>query len=174
MVFFACNDNHPYEAPLVGRMSWRVIAVAVMLVPVVSGAAYIKFDGVDGEATDADHKDEIDVLAWSWGVQRTRGDVVLGDVVVVRELDKSSTKLVEGVQSGGSVGDITLRTEVGREYLVIHMEEAIVSSYQIKTSSDDRPTEEVSFYYNKISWTYQSTGADGRVSDRTITFSGLE
>jgi len=29
---------------------------------------HIKFDGVDGEATHADHKGEIEVLSWTWGV----------------------------------------------------------------------------------------------------------
>ncbi len=155
-------------------MSWRVIAVAILLVPVVSGAAYIKFDGLDGEALDAEHKDEIDVLSWSWGVERTRGDVVLGDVVVVRELDKSSTKLAESVQTGGSVGDITLRAQVGTDWVAIELEEAIVSSYSVHADSEDRPTEEVAFYYNKISYSYQTPSRDGTLAGPTITFTGLE
>ena len=32
---------------------------------VVGGAAYIKFDGVDGEATDKDHKKWIDLVSVS-------------------------------------------------------------------------------------------------------------
>ena len=29
---------------------------------------HIKFDGVEGESTHKDHKGEIEVLSWSWGV----------------------------------------------------------------------------------------------------------
>lgn len=29
---------------------------------------HIKFTGVDGEATHKDHKGEIEVLSWGWGV----------------------------------------------------------------------------------------------------------
>ena len=29
---------------------------------------HIKFDGIDGESTDRDHKGEIEVLSWSWGI----------------------------------------------------------------------------------------------------------
>jgi type VI secretion system secreted protein Hcp len=29
---------------------------------------YIKFDGVDGESVSKDHKGEIEVLSWSWGL----------------------------------------------------------------------------------------------------------
>jgi type VI secretion system secreted protein Hcp len=34
-------------------------------------AIFLKIDGVPGESQDAKHKDEIDVLAWSWGLNRT-------------------------------------------------------------------------------------------------------
>ncbi|MGQ3673891.1 type VI secretion system tube protein Hcp, partial [Xanthobacter sp. TB0139] len=33
-------------------------------------AIYLKFDGIDGEATQDDHKKWIDVLSLSWGVGR--------------------------------------------------------------------------------------------------------
>ena len=29
---------------------------------------FLKLDGIKGESQDHKHKDEIDVLAWSWGV----------------------------------------------------------------------------------------------------------
>ena len=29
---------------------------------------FLKLTGIDGESTDAKHKGEIDVLAWSWGL----------------------------------------------------------------------------------------------------------
>ena len=28
---------------------------------------FLKIDGIDGESTDNKHKNEIDVLSWSWG-----------------------------------------------------------------------------------------------------------
>jgi type VI secretion system secreted protein Hcp len=28
---------------------------------------FLKIDGIPGESTDSKHKDEIDVLSWSWG-----------------------------------------------------------------------------------------------------------
>ena len=32
---------------------------------------FLKVDGIPGESADAKHKDEIDVLAFSWGVSQT-------------------------------------------------------------------------------------------------------
>ncbi len=53
-------------------------------------AAYIKFDGVDGEAQDKDHKDWSDLASFSQGLQqpgggatgatRRRGDVIVEDI----------------------------------------------------------------------------------------------
>ena len=33
---------------------------------------FLKIDGIKGESKDSKHKDEIDVLAWSWGLQPVR------------------------------------------------------------------------------------------------------
>ena len=88
---------------------------------------FIKIEGVQGESKAAAHEGQIEVLSWSWGetnagshtrpsqqrvmvapkqgegatgATRRRGDTTLGDVVVVRELDKSSTKLQEASVGG--------------------------------------------------------------------------
>jgi len=73
-------------------------------------AAYIKFDGVDGEAQDKDHKNWSDIVSFNQAIHkpmggatgptRRRGDVVLEDVVLVKELDKASPKLAESVCKG--------------------------------------------------------------------------
>ena len=51
-------------------------ASALMLVGIMPANAavdmFIKIEGIDGEAKDADHKGEIDVLSWSWGESRTK------------------------------------------------------------------------------------------------------
>ncbi len=32
---------------------------------------FIKIDGIKGESQDAKHKDEIDVLSWSWALEQS-------------------------------------------------------------------------------------------------------
>ena len=73
-------------------------------------ALFIKFDGVDGEAKDKDHKQWSDLLSMSWGVHkagggatgqtRRRGVATVDDVNITKELDKSSPKLAEAVLTG--------------------------------------------------------------------------
>ena len=73
-------------------------------------ALFIKFDGVDGEANDKDHKSWSDLLSFSWGLHkagagatgqtRRRGVVTVEDVMIMKEFDKSSPKLAEAVCTG--------------------------------------------------------------------------
>ena len=73
-----------------------------------TAAYYIKFDGIDGEARDKDHLGWSDLLCFDQAMRtpiggtssdgtRRRGDVVLEDIVLVKELDKASPKLAEAV-----------------------------------------------------------------------------
>merc|ERR1711916_204816 len=76
----------------------------------VTMAAYIKFDGIDGECLDKDHGGWSDLLTFSQalhqpgggatGATRRRGDVILEDVGCAKELDKSSPKIAEAVAKG--------------------------------------------------------------------------
>ncbi len=85
-------------------------------------AAYIKIGDIKGESKDKGHTDEIDVLAWSWGIHRpgggatgqsrSRGEVTLGDVVVVKEIDKSTPKLAEAVGNGTPMDEVVLYIEM--------------------------------------------------------------
>lgn len=66
-------------------------------------AAYIKFDGVKGEALDKDHKNWSDLASFGQGItqpgcggtgaSRRRGDVILDDITCSKELDKASPRL---------------------------------------------------------------------------------
>ena len=90
-----------------------VVAVIMLAgaVPEADAAAFMKLGDIKGEATDSKHKEWIIIESMSSAIsrtvddkgkdaQRSRGDTTLGDVVVVRELDKSSTKLAESTANG--------------------------------------------------------------------------
>lgn len=86
------------------------------------GAAYIKFDGIDGESKDKRHSSWSDLSSFSQVLHlpgqlparsaRRRGDVVLEDLVCVKELDKSSPLLMEAICTGRVFP--TVRIEVDR------------------------------------------------------------
>ena len=65
--------------------------------------AYLKIDGIAGNATDHKHKDWIEVQSFSWGENNTgvashgagggAGKVHMQDLQFVKQMDKSSPKL---------------------------------------------------------------------------------
>ena len=73
-------------------------------------SAYVKFEGIDGESKDKDHEYWSEIVSFSQsiiqpgggatGTTRQRGDVVLEDIVVVKQLDKASPKLAEAICKG--------------------------------------------------------------------------
>ena len=73
-------------------------------------ALFIKFDGIDGESKDKDHKGWTDLNSFSWGVSkagegatgqtRRRGIATVHDINCSKEYDKSSPKLSEAVLTG--------------------------------------------------------------------------
>ena len=143
-------------------------------------AAYIKFDGVDGEAQDKDHKNWSDILAFSQGIQqpgsaatgptRRRGDVILEDIHVTKELDKASPKIAESVCKGKVFPKIEIEltasyTDAGRvTYFRYELKNALVTSYNLAGSaqSEDVPAEDFSLNFEEIKVTYTEADSAGK------------
>lgn len=143
--------------------------------------AFAKMGDIKGEATDKDHKDWILIESMSAPItrtipagakdqQRTRGETKLGDVVLVRELDKSSTKLAEACANGTFFKEVEIHfcTTVKNKqepYLKYKLTNVIVTSYSFhgNSSGDPQPSEEVTLGFTAIEWTYivlnRDTGA---------------
>ena len=141
-------------------------------------AAYIKFDGVDGECLDKDHGGWSDILSFSQGVHqpgggatgatRRRGSTVLEDIQCVKELDKASPKIAESVCNGKVYPkveiDVTASyTDEGRvTYYRYELTNVMVSSYNISGSSQGVPTENFSFNFEEIKVTYTENDSKGK------------
>lgn len=134
--------------------------------------AFVKLGDIKGEATDTDHKDWIIIESMSSPIyrsiaegakdsQRTKGTTTLGDIVVVRELDKSSTKLQEACANGTFFKEVeihfcTTMKNKQEPYLTYKLKNVIVSSYSFhgNAAGDPLPTEEVTLGYTEVEWTY--------------------
>ncbi len=143
-------------------------------------AAYIKFDGVDGEAQDTNHKNWSDILSFSQGIRvpgggqtgptRRRGDVVMDDINIVKELDKASPKLAESMCNGKVFPKVEIHvtasyTDAGRvTYYAYELKNVKVSNYNIGGSgqSEDVPTEQMSLNFEEIKVTYTENDAAGK------------
>lgn len=135
-------------------------------------AAYMKLGDIKGEATDQGHKDWILIESMSAPIHRsvpegskdqgrTKGTTTLGDVVIVRQLDKSSTKLQENCANGTFFKDVEIHfcTTVKNKqepYLKYKLDDVIISSYSFHgvESGSPLPSEQVSLAFTKAEWTY--------------------
>ena len=71
---------------------------------------FLKIDGIPGESLDAKHKDEIEVLSWSWGETNEpppasgggagSGKVAMTDLHVSADLARASPQLLLACASG--------------------------------------------------------------------------
>ena len=134
--------------------------------------AFMKLGDIKGEATDSAHKDWIIIQSLSSPIfrsvpegakdtQRTRGETTLGDVVVVRELDKSTTKLQEACANGTFFNEVEIHlcTTVKNKqepYLTYKLKDVIVTSFSFHgtASGDPLPSEEITLGYTEVEWTY--------------------
>lgn len=138
---------------------------------------FIKIKGIAGEATDAKHKGEIDVLAWSWGMSNSgyahagggqgAGKVNVQDLSFTKYVDKSTPPLLLAAAKGTHIDEATLvvRKQSGDnpiEYLTITMQEIIVTSISTGGSGgQDRLTENVSLNFAKVKVKYIEQTAKG-------------
>lgn len=132
-----------------------------------ASAQFLKYDSVEGESTRSGgaHEDQIDVLSWSWGAANNEG--TSDRPIIVGRVPNAPS----GAPARLSRGTLTVsgqfnRCRVGMRYpsltfddgaAVYRLSDAIVTQCGAASGdADDRPTEEVAFYYNKISFRYAS------------------
>lgn len=138
---------------------------------------------IKGEALDDKHKDEIDVLAWSWGLSNSgnaqmgggagAGKVNVQDLSITKYVDKASTELFLSTCNGQHHDTVTLVVRKAGtspvEYIKITMNEVLITSLSTGGSGgEDRLTENVSFNFAKVKFEYTPQKADGK-ADAALT-----
>jgi type VI secretion system secreted protein Hcp len=137
---------------------------------------FLKIDGIKGESHDAAHKDEIDVLAWSWGASQSgsaqsgggggAGKVSVQDISITKYVDKATPLILKACCNGQHVKEINLVVrkagEKPLEYLKLKLSDCLVSSVSTGGSGgQDRLTENVSLNFAKFQFTYTAQDAKG-------------
>ncbi len=148
--------------------------------------AFLKLDGIPGESTDAKHKDEIEILSFSWGVSNSgaathgggggAGKASFQDFNFASMLQKSSPKIWLACATGEHIKSavLTLRkaggeTSAGVEFYKVTLTDVLVSSFQESGSEggDDRPFDSFSLNYAKIRTDYTLVNQKGAIGGTT-------
>jgi len=152
------------------------------------GDVFLKVDGAKGESQDADHKDEIDVLSFSFGISQAASAISgsagggtvakanFQDLVISKEKDLASAKLQEFCATGKHIDSIVLlaRRAAGDskvDYMKYTLTDSIISSFSVGGSTDGIPIETVAFNYAKVEYEYKQQARAGGGEAGTATYS---
>jgi type VI secretion system secreted protein Hcp len=134
---------------------------------------FAKIGDIKGESLDAKHKDEIEVLSFSWGVANAAnigggggaGRATFHDLSFTHAIDKASPKLLQACATGAHLKEGTItRRKAGKgqlEYLIIKMNDIIVTSVSLGDSSGGAGSENVSLAFAKVDLEYRPQNPNG-------------
>ena len=120
---------------------------------------FAKLGDIKGESLDDKHKDEIEVLSWSWGVTQTparwptaaaaaRARRASTTVNFTHHVDKASPVLMKACATGEHIKEATItHRKAGKgqqEFLIVKMNDVIITSVTHGGSGDGGTTENVS------------------------------
>lgn len=171
-----------------------IIASFVLLLPSVTSAMIlVKIPGMGDSSVAIEGYDNGEWFiadSFSFGVEREmkesgeKGgteDINIGvgelqECAISKSMDRSSAHLAQFAINGNSCGQAEIHfievagggdgTAGGKPicYLKYKLDRCFIKSWSTSGDADDRPTEEVAFYYNKIAFAYQPT-KDGESGD---------
>ena len=146
---------------------------------------FLKIEGIDGEAQDKTHKNEVQLESWSFGETNAgtaqsglgmgAGKVQMGDFHFVMRSNKASPKLFLACASGEHIKKAVLTCRKAgkdqQEYLKWTFTELLVSSYQTggSASSDVVPLDQISINFTEAQIDYKEQKADGTLGGAVTT-----
>jgi type VI secretion system secreted protein Hcp len=139
---------------------------------------FLKIDGVAGESLDDRHRDEIEVIGFSWGESHAGtpspgpgigvGKVAMEPFNFTAVISVASPKLMLLAATGRSAKQaIFVARRPGpaqHEYLTVTMRDVTVAAYHVAGDHGEVPVEQVSLQFSKIQVDYRPqkpTGALG-------------
>ena len=140
--------------------------------------AVMSVKGVPGSSPSL--KDGIDILSFSFsssnqallsnggsGSDFRAGKASLGEVNILKAVDKTSPVLFQNCVTGTFVDsiDITYLQGLGssggqKDYYKVHLEKVLITGFQ-NAGSSENPTESISFAFGKIKVSFNPEGSDG-------------
>jgi len=141
----------------------------------VAADIFAKVGDIKGESLDDKHKDQIELLSWSWGVANSgahstgggggAGKASFQDLSFTHKIDKASPLLLRGCATGQHLKEATItRRKAGKgqqEFLVIKLSDVVITSVAESDSSGGDQMESVTLAFAKVEVEYRPQKADG-------------
>ena len=135
---------------------------------------FAKIGDIKGESLDSKHKDEIEVLSWSWGLSNAAGGGGGGgggagkasfhDLSFTHKIDKASPLLMKACATGAHLKEATItHRKAGKgqnEFLIFKMNDLVVTGVTTGDAEGGQ-FETVSLTFAKVDVEYRPQKADG-------------
>jgi type VI protein secretion system component Hcp len=135
---------------------------------------FLKIDGIDGESTDKEHRNQIEIFSWSWSASNT-GTVGTGgtgtgkttgvDLELMKLLDTSSPIITEKLFTGAHIRDAELslrKPGSSFDFAKYKMTDILITSIRQGGSSGDVPVDQFTLNFAKLEVTHTVTNPDGK------------
>ena len=136
---------------------------------------FAKIGDIKGESLDDKHKDEIEVLSFSWGVTNAgspsngagggAGKASFQDLSIVHRVDKASPLLLRACATGTHFKEATItHRKAGKgqhEFLIVKLSDIIITAVNHGGSADQPASETVSLAFAKVGREYKPQKSDG-------------
>ena len=136
---------------------------------------FAKLGDIKGESLDDKHKDEIEILSYSWGVTTpvqwdtaaaaARARRQFHDLSFTHKIDKASPVLMQDCATGVHLKEATItHRKAGKgqqEFLVIKLNDVIVTGVTHGGNGGEGSSENVSIAFAKVNVEYKPQKADG-------------
>src|SRR5580765_6358335 len=131
---------------------------------------FLKVAGVTGEAGDADHRGEIEVVSWSWGMQgsvsvltgQATAKAAISDLQIVKRVDLSSPTLMSYLRNNKVISEVVLTVRKAGQtpltYFKITLKNAKVTSLKDESEGGEL-VEHLSLGFTKIAVSYTPQSA---------------
>jgi type VI secretion system secreted protein Hcp len=129
---------------------------------------FLKIDGIAGESTDRQHKEEIELVSFSWGLERAAsggrgsgggaGRAQLKQFQFQMRVNKASPAVFLACASGRHIKEATLsvssRGKAAFDWLKVKLSDILITSYEQAGDDADPPHELVAFAFAKVEVQY--------------------
>jgi type VI secretion system secreted protein Hcp len=140
---------------------------------------FAKIGDIKGESLDGKHKDEIEVLSFSWGVANSgstgtgggggAGKATFQDLLIVHGIDSATPALLRACATGQHIKDATItHRKAGKgqqEFLIIKLNDVTIAAVNHAGAEDQPYAESVSLKFVKVDLHYKRIRNDGSLDE---------
>lgn len=150
-----------------------------------SAAVFAKYMDIDGESQDPNHPTWIDVLTVDWGSHkevkkdgsaRKQGSVIVEDIILTMEFEKSTVKLLEKLNLGEVIPKLEIEQTANyggarATYIQYELTNVQVTAFDVNASGNDEspPTVTIANNFEEYKVTYTEYDGEGNKKDTAET-----